>query len=638
MIWVVGLGAGSPESVPAVALTALGGAARVLAPELSPEMLAALGAGGARAARRPARRCPTARRSRRPTRRRTASPALLPEARTLPDREALRARAIGAEVAALAEVGLRLRRECPWDRVQTAETIVPHTIEEAFEVADAVASGRRGPGRRARRPALPVGLPGPAARGGGRRRPRRRRARAGRQADQPPPPRLRRRRRRVGGRRRRRVGAPQARGARRPGHVPRAARRAARPWPTPPRCRSAPPRSASTSPTWPPALAKLDEEAAELREEPGARELGDVLFAAVGAARAVGADPELALRASAQRFRERVERAARLAAAAGDDFESPAAGAAAPLVRGGATVISRYRRVEGPARRTRGRCGDAAPARTCSRTIPARGEELTLDAGDLHLDYSKNRVDRARRSSCWWPSPGGRAWPGAPRRCSAASGSTSPRAGRCCTPRCARRATRSIEVDGHDVVPDVHEVLDRMDDLAERVRSGAWTGATGAAHPHRGQHRHRRLGPRPGDGRTAPCATSPTRTSTCASSPTSTAPTSRDAVGGARPGDDAVHRLPRRPSRRIETLTNARSAREWLVGRARRRRRGAPATSSPSRPTPTRSRRSASTPTDMLGFWDWVGGRYSMDSAIGLSLAIAIGAGAASARCSPGSG
>jgi len=75
-------------------------------------------------------------------------------------------------------------------------------------------------------------------------------------------------------------------------------------------------------PDVPAALDKLDEEAAELRAEPGARELGDVLFAAVGAARAVGADPELALRASAQRFRERVEAAARLAAAAGHDFES----------------------------------------------------------------------------------------------------------------------------------------------------------------------------------------------------------------------------------------------------------------------------------------------------------------------------
>ena len=47
-----------------------------------------------------------------------------------------------------------------------------------------------------------------------------------------------------------------------------------------------------------------------------------MLFAAVGAARAVGADPELALRASAQRFRGRVERAVELAAAAGEDFES----------------------------------------------------------------------------------------------------------------------------------------------------------------------------------------------------------------------------------------------------------------------------------------------------------------------------
>ena len=58
----------------------------------------------------------------------------------------------------------------------------------------------------------------------------------------------------------------------------------------------------------------------ELREDPGARELGDVLFAAVGAARAVGADPELALRASAQRFRGGAEAAAALAAAGGEDF------------------------------------------------------------------------------------------------------------------------------------------------------------------------------------------------------------------------------------------------------------------------------------------------------------------------------
>lgn len=64
-----------------------------------------------------------------------------PGRETVPDRDSLRDRAIGAEVAALARVGAELRRECPWDREQTAATIVPHTVEEAFEVAEAVAGG-----------------------------------------------------------------------------------------------------------------------------------------------------------------------------------------------------------------------------------------------------------------------------------------------------------------------------------------------------------------------------------------------------------------------------------------------------------------------------------------------------------------
>ena len=69
------------------------------------------------------------------------------------------------------------------------------------------------------------------------------------------------------------------------------------------------------------ALAQLESEVAELRERPGARELGDVLFACVALARRLAADPELALRATAQRFRARVERAQALAAAAGECFE-----------------------------------------------------------------------------------------------------------------------------------------------------------------------------------------------------------------------------------------------------------------------------------------------------------------------------
>jgi MazG family protein len=318
MIRVVGLGPGAPEAVPAAALAAIAGAERVLAPPLEPGLLAALPAApgpldlaavpdGAVIAAPDAEAHLIAR--------------ALPGAKTVPGREALRARAIGAEVAALAEVGLRLRRDCPWDRVQTAETIVPHTIEEAFEVAEAVASGgdgladelgdllfqsvflaqlleeedgadlasvARGQSDKLIRRHPHVYGDASAATASGvvdiwERRKREERAGQGMFHDLP-------------------AGLPAL------ALATKAQNRAA--------------SAGFDHPDAASALAKLDEEAAELRADPGARELGDVLFAAVAVARALGADPELALRASSQRFRERVETAARLAQEAGDDFES----------------------------------------------------------------------------------------------------------------------------------------------------------------------------------------------------------------------------------------------------------------------------------------------------------------------------
>ena len=318
MVRVVALGPGAPEAVPAAALAALADAPRVLAPALDPALAAVvpgpvepldLGALPADAiiaapdaeAHRIAR--------------------ALPGAETVPGREALRARAIGAEVAALAEVGLRLRRECPWDREQTAETIVPHTIEEAFEVADAVAGGgdgladelgdllfqavflamlleeedradlaavARGQADKLVRRHPHVYGDAAAETASGvvdlwERRKREERAGQGIFHDLP-------------------AGLPAL------AFATKAQKRAA--------------AAGFDHPDPASALAKLDEEAGELRADPGARELGDVLFAAVAVARALGADPELALRASAQRFRERVDRAARLAAEAGDAFEA----------------------------------------------------------------------------------------------------------------------------------------------------------------------------------------------------------------------------------------------------------------------------------------------------------------------------
>ena len=72
---------------------------------------------------------------------------------------------------------------------------------------------------------------------------------------------------------------------------------------------------------------------------------------------------------------------------------------------------------------------------------PARGEELVVDVADLHLDYSKNRVTRETLVLLAALAGGARGFPGASRRCSPASGSTSPRGGRRCTWRCGPRGT-----------------------------------------------------------------------------------------------------------------------------------------------------------------------------------------------------
>lgn len=243
----------------------------------------------------------------------------MPDATTVPDRTILRNRAIGAAVARLAHVGAHLRRECPWDREQTAATIVPHTVEEAFEVAEAVATGDLA------RQADEIGdllfqavflaqlleETGDADLGviaddharklisrhphvygeavaetaGGVRDLWERQKREGRGGgifhEMPP-------------------GLPAL------AYATKAQRRAA---------------SVGFEFAAGAAQAKLDEEVGELRADPGVDELGDVLFACVAVARSLKVDPEIAVRAAAQRFRTRVELAARLAQDAGERFD-----------------------------------------------------------------------------------------------------------------------------------------------------------------------------------------------------------------------------------------------------------------------------------------------------------------------------
>ena len=109
---------------------------------------------------------------------------------------------------------------------------------------------------------------------------------------------------------------------------------------------------------------------------------------------------------------------------------------------------------------------------------PTRGDTLTAAAGDLFLDYSKNRVtaETLRLLVALAERSGLRERIEAMFRGEHIN-ATEDRAVLHVALRAPAGAT--IEVDGRNVVPDVHEVLRRMGDFAERVRSGAWTGSTG---------------------------------------------------------------------------------------------------------------------------------------------------------------
>jgi MazG family protein len=221
----------------------------------------------------------------------------------------------------LQELAERLRRECPWDRAQTARTIVPHTVEEAYEVADAAVVGddaklvdelgdllfqtvflsllleERGAGdlsqvARGIHEKLVRRHPHVFSTSGMLRSP---------------------------GEVKKRWETIKTEVEGREGifhHVPEAL-------PSLLLAQKVQRRAASAGFDYPDratALGDLDDELTELRAKPSGDELGDVLFACVNVARHLGVDPELELRQASRRFVERVEGAAELAAREGKDF------------------------------------------------------------------------------------------------------------------------------------------------------------------------------------------------------------------------------------------------------------------------------------------------------------------------------
>jgi len=262
---------------------------------------------------------------------------------------------------------------------------------------------------------------------------------------------------------------------------------------------------------------------------------------------------------------------------------------------------------------------------------PRRGETMVAEAGDLYLDYSKNRLTgETVRLLCALAERAGLRERIEAMFTGQRINVTEDRPVLHVALRAPQETT--ILVDGRDVVSDVHAVLDQMADFSRQVRSGRWLGYTGK--------RIRNvvnIGIGGSDlGPAMVCkalkgAADQARTVRYVSNVDGA--DLRDATLDLDPAE-TLFVVCSKTFTTLETLTNARAAREWLVNALRDR--WVPP-SLPAGQTPVeRHFVAVSTnaqavaefgiaPANMFPFWDWVGGRYSVGSAIGLSVMLAIG-------------
>ncbi|MGA3000947.1 MAG: glucose-6-phosphate isomerase [Acetobacteraceae bacterium] len=259
--------------------------------------------------------------------------------------------------------------------------------------------------------------------------------------------------------------------------------------------------------------------------------------------------------------------------------------------------------------------------RTLFADDPGRAERFSAEGGGLFLDYSKNLItDETIRLLLLLAEERGVAR----RRDAMFAGEMINTTERRAVLHVALRAPRDtrIEVDGVDVMPEVHKVLDAMADFATRLRSGAFTGHTGK--------RIRNV--------------------------------VNIGIGGSYLGPEMAYRALRSFSERsmtfrfvanvdgadfheatldldaaetlfiissktfttLETMTNAATARQWIVQKLGSEAAVAKHFAAVSTNIEGVTKFGMD-PANTFGFWDWVGGRYSMDSAIGLSTMIAVG-------------
>ena len=260
--------------------------------------------------------------------------------------------------------------------------------------------------------------------------------------------------------------------------------------------------------------------------------------------------------------------------------------------------------------------------RTLFHEDPDRAKRLTLEAAGLFLDYSKNRIndqtlglllDLAR--DCGLRASIDAMFNGEKINI------TENRA----VLHTALRAPRGkkILVDGQDVVPGVHEVLDRMERFSNRVRSGEWKG-------HTGKRIRNIVNVGIGGSDLGPVMAYEALRFYSERNMIFRFVSNIDGIDFAEATydlnpDETLFIISSKTFTTIETMTNAHTAREWLL-RGLGGDTSAVAKHFVAVSTNAEKVSEFGINTDnMFGFWDWVGGRYSMDSAIGLSTMLAIG-------------
>jgi glucose-6-phosphate isomerase len=253
---------------------------------------------------------------------------------------------------------------------------------------------------------------------------------------------------------------------------------------------------------------------------------------------------------------------------------------------------------------------------------PKRGERMKVEAAGLYMDFSKHRAtdETIRLLIALADEIGLRARIEAMFRGEKIN-ITENRA----VLHVALRAPRgeSIIVDGKNVVPEVHEVLDRMADFSAKIRDGSWKG-------HTGKRIRNVINVGIGGSDLGPVMayealkyySDRNLTFRFVSNVDST-----DFVEATRDlqPEETLFIISSKTFTTLETMTNARTAREWCLGSLHDEKAIAKHFVAVSTNAAEVSKFGIDT-KNMFGFWDWVGGRYSMDSAIGLSTMIAIGA------------